>query len=206
MEEFDFIEQQSFEQRVEQPSSSSSSPGPIIGFVCLVVAAIIYFGGGHSVQLPDMPKVASVAQQTSNTTYSNSNATGKHSVYGRMAVDAAIANGIPVDYFVNQMYQESGLNPNVRNGTSGEIGIAQILPSTAAGLGINPYDPHSALYGAAGIMSRHYKHFGDYAMALSAYNAGSGATQSAINRCGQAWESCVPVSTQSYIRIAMQRG
>ena len=78
--------------------------------------------------------------------------------------------------------------------------MPQFLPSTAAGLGINPYDPVSALYGAARYMASLSAQFGgNYSMGLAAYNAGSGAVQSAVNRGGANWLYLLPLETQNYV-------
>jgi soluble lytic murein transglycosylase-like protein len=116
-----------------------------------------------------------------------------------LAQQDAIKYGISPVYFVRQIYAESGFNPNAYS-PAGAVGIAQFLPSTAAGLGINPYDPVSALDGAAKYMARLSNQFGgDYAKALAAYNAGSGTVQNAINRGGANWLSLMPYETQIYI-------
>ncbi len=126
------------------------------------------------------------------------------SVYIAMAQQDAIDAGISPDYFVRQINQESGFNPNAVS-PAGAVGIAQFLPSTAAGLGINPWDPKQALYGAAQFMAGYARNYGgDYAKALAAYNAGSGTVQYAINACGAAnWMNCLPGETRNYIYVIM---
>ncbi|HKV01676.1 MAG TPA: transglycosylase SLT domain-containing protein, partial [Ktedonobacteraceae bacterium] len=54
------------------------------------------------------------------------------SQYVAIAQQDAIAAGIPPDYFVRQINTESGFNPNAVS-PAGAVGIAQFLPSTAAG-------------------------------------------------------------------------
>ncbi len=67
--------------------------------------------------------------------------------------DAANA-GISPDYFVRQINQESGFNPNAYS-PAGAEGIAQFEPGTAAGLGINPWNPVQALQAAAHMMANY---------------------------------------------------
>jgi hypothetical protein len=121
------------------------------------------------------------------------------SQYVAMARQDAIAAGIPPDYFVRQIYAESGFDPGASS-PAGAVGIAQFEPSTAAGLGINPYDPAQALSGAARLMASYaIQYNGDYAKALAAYNAGSGNVDYAVRNCGAGWKNCVPAETQNYI-------
>jgi hypothetical protein len=120
------------------------------------------------------------------------------SQYVAIAQQAAISAGIPANYFVQQINVESGFNPNAVS-PSGAVGIAQMIPSTAAGIGANPYDPVSALNGAARLMAGYYKQYGDYAKALAAYNAGSGTVDYAVKAGGANWMSFLPAETRSYI-------
>jgi soluble lytic murein transglycosylase-like protein len=121
------------------------------------------------------------------------------SQYIAIATQDAINVGISPTYFVNQINAESSFNPNAIS-PAGAVGIAQFLPSTAAGLGINPYDPIQALRGAAlhmADLNRSYA--GNYAKALAAYNAGSGAVNYAVQQGGANWMNFVPYETQQYI-------
>jgi hypothetical protein len=120
------------------------------------------------------------------------------SQYVAIAQQAAASAGIPPTYFVQQINVESGFNPNAVS-PSGAVGIAQMIPSTAAGIGANPYDPVSALNGAARLMAGYYKQYGDYAKALAAYNAGSGTLNYAVQAGGTNWMSFVPAETRNYI-------
>lgn len=115
--------------------------------------------------------------------------------------DAANA-GIDPTYFVRQINLESGFNPNAVS-PGGAEGIAQFEPSTAAGLGINPFDPVQALQAAAQMMARYSHLYGDYAKALAAYNAGPATLQNAENSCGANWLGCMPAQTQNYVHTIM---
>lgn len=119
-----------------------------------------------------------------------------------IAQQDAVNAGINPTYFVRQINQESGFNPNAVS-PGGAEGIAQFEPSTAAGLGINPFDPIQALQAAAQMMARYYQKYGDYAKALAAYNAGPATLQNAENSCGANWLSCMPAQTQNYVRVIM---
>src|SRR5260221_12434686 len=116
--------------------------------------------------------------------------------YVAIAQQDAAAVGIPPDYFGRQINTESGFNPNAVS-PAGAVGIAQFLPGTAAGLGINPWDPIQALRGAAQLMASYNKTYGGgYAKALAAYNGGSGTVQSGVNNFGATWMKCVPYQTR----------
>ncbi len=126
------------------------------------------------------------------------------SAYVAIAQQDATNAGISPDYFTRQINQESGFNPNAVS-PSGAVGIAQFLPSTARGLGIDPWDPSAALNAAAHLMASYANNYGgDYAKALAAYNGGSGTVQYAISACGAAnWMNCLPGETRNYIRVIM---
>ena len=131
-------------------------------------------------------------------------ATLPQSQYIAIAQQDASAVGISPIYFVRQINQESGFNPYAVS-PAGAEGIAQFEPGTAAGLGIDPFNPVQALNAAAHLMASYANQYGgNYAMALAAYNAGSGTVQYAINACGAAnWMNCLPAETQNYIYVIM---
>jgi soluble lytic murein transglycosylase-like protein len=119
---------------------------------------------------------------------------GGNTDYRAMAGQYADQYGVPADLFERQINQESGFNPNARGG-SGEIGIAQFMPGTAQGLGINPADPAQALGGAASLMKSYYDKYGSWALALIAYNAGGGVADQVASGNTDA----LPASTQGYV-------
>ena len=98
------------------------------------------------------------------------------SAYAGTIEQAASANGIPPALLAALVQHESGFDPNAVS-PAGAEGIAQFMPSTAAGMGVNPYDPTSAIDGAAQLLGSYTTQFGSYADALAAYNAGPSAVQ-----------------------------
>ncbi len=126
------------------------------------------------------------------------------SQYIAIAQQDAVNAGISPDYFVRQINQESGFNPNAYS-PAGAEGIAQFEPGTAAGLGINPWNPVQALQASARLMANYNRNYGgNYAMALAAYNGGSGTVAYSVNACGTAnWMNCLPYETRHYIYVIM---
>lgn len=100
--------------------------------------------------------------------------------YWKMAYDAAVRAGIDPNIFVRQMALESqqfdeDVITGKRKGAAGELGIAQIMPQYHPG--INPLNPQQALDYAAQLMRSYLDRYGNYELALAAYNAGPGAVQ-----------------------------
>ena len=82
-----------------------------------------------------------------------------------------------------QLYAESGFNPFAVS-KAGAQGIAQFMPATARGMGLDdPFDAEQAIDAQAHLMRDLLRQFGSVPLALAAYNAGPGPVQA----CG-----CVP--------------
>jgi surface antigen len=123
-----------------------------------------------------------------------------NSPYVSVALSAARTAGIPDTTFVRQINVESGFNPKAVS-PAGAIGIAQFMPATASGLGINPWDPVQALAAAARYMANLiHSYGGDEAKALAAYNAGSGTVNWAVAVGGTDWRAYLPIETQHYLQ------
>jgi soluble lytic murein transglycosylase-like protein len=91
---------------------------------------------------------------------------------------AAARNGIDPRVLREVVRHESGFNPSARS-PAGALGLTQLMPATAAGLGVtNPLDPAQSLEGGAKYLRQQLDHFGgDLSKALAAYNAGPGAVE-----------------------------
>ncbi|MCL4442766.1 MAG: lytic transglycosylase domain-containing protein [Actinobacteria bacterium] len=90
---------------------------------------------------------------------------------------AAANNGISPIMLAAVSKVESGFDPSAVS-SAGAEGIMQIMPSLAAEMGINAYDPVQAINAGAAILSSNLKMFGNSVpLALAAYNAGQGAVQ-----------------------------
>ena len=96
--------------------------------------------------------------------------------YLSVAKDAARRHGVPVDLFLRLVQQESGWNANARS-NKGAYGLAQLMPATARTLGVDRKDPVENLDGGAKYLKQQYLTFGNWRLALAAYNAGPGAVK-----------------------------
>ncbi|MEA2150011.1 MAG: hypothetical protein QOD69_1841 [Solirubrobacteraceae bacterium] len=107
---------------------------------------------------------------------------------------AAERNGVDPALLTGLIKAESNFDPSATS-PAGAQGLAQLMPATAAGLGVtNPLDPAQAIEGGAKYLRQQLDHFGgDASKALAAYNAGPGA----VERFGG-----VPpyAETQAYVR------
>jgi hypothetical protein len=117
--------------------------------------------------------------------------------YADLFSRAASRYGVDASLLAAMANQESGFNSQAVS-PAGAQGLMQFMPSTAAGLGVNPLDPNSAIDGAARYLSSLTKQFGSTDLALAAYNAGPGT----VSRHG----GIPPYSeTQNYVRSVMSK-
>lgn len=93
-----------------------------------------------------------------------------------MARAAARKHSIPEDLFLRLIQQESGWKPTALS-HKGAIGLAQLMPGTAAVLRVDPHDPQQNLEGGARYLAMQYRAFGSWPLALAAYNAGPEAVR-----------------------------
>lgn len=115
--------------------------------------------------------------------------------YKSLISEASRATGIPTNVLSALIKSESNFNPNAKSPV-GAMGIAQFMPETAKGMGINPLDPAQAIAGAAKYLKQQFDKFGSMDLALAAYNAGPGA----VSKYGG-----IPpyAETQNYVRKIM---
>lgn len=111
-------------------------------------------------------------QSPSHTDFSSYLKTDKN--LDEIFTEASQTYGVPVDLLKAMTKQESNFNPNATS-RSGAQGLMQLMPATAASLGVtNAYDPYQNIMGGAKYIRQMLdKYNGDTSLALAAYNAGS---------------------------------
>ena len=88
---------------------------------------------------------------------------------------AAAANALPVAFFMRLIWQESRFNPAAAVSPAGAQGIAQFMPETARLNRLeNPFNPHEAIAKSAQLLRDLNPQFGNFGLAVAAYNAGPG--------------------------------
>jgi soluble lytic murein transglycosylase-like protein len=95
------------------------------------------------------------------------------------AIDATAARyGLDGRLLAALVWTESNFSPAVVS-HAGAIGLAQLMPGTARGLGVDPWDPLQNLDGGARYLRQQLDTFGQIDLALAAYNAGPGRVHAA---------------------------
>ena len=94
----------------------------------------------------------------------------------QMIQDAAGKYNVPSWLALAVAKRESNLNQAAR-GTSGEVGVFQLMPGTASDLGVDPSDLSQNVDGGVRYLGQLYSRFGNWFQALEAYNGGQGNVQ-----------------------------
>jgi membrane-bound lytic murein transglycosylase D len=117
--------------------------------------------------------------------------------------------GVPQD-LIYLAVAESGFQPQALNARSGAGGMWQFMPTGAYGLARNGwfderFDPQKSSIAYAKYMKTLYNQFGDWYLAMAAYDWGPGNVQRAVMRTGYAdfWElyrrNVLPGETKNYV-------
>lgn len=91
---------------------------------------------------------------------------------------AAELAGVDPRLFAALVWSESNFHPGAVS-HAGAIGLSQLMPGTAAGLRVDPWDPVQNLVGGARYLRGQLERFGSADLALAAYNAGPGRVEGA---------------------------
>jgi soluble lytic murein transglycosylase-like protein len=88
------------------------------------------------------------------------------------AVEAAARDaGLDPALLAAVVWAESDFRPDAVS-SAGALGLAQLMPATAALLGVDPHDPIQNLSGGARFLASTIERFGRIDLGLAAYNAG----------------------------------
>jgi len=134
--------------------------------------------------------------------------------YHDMIVATLKQEGVPQD-LIYLAQAESGFHP-LAVSRAGARGIWQFMASRGRGYGLHHnmwvddrQDPEKSTRAAARHLKELYAQFGDWYLAMAAYNSGPGTVQSAVKRTGYAdfWElyrrNVLPHETRNYVPIIL---
>ena len=177
------------------PSLAQAQPGDILAFGEPAHHVAIYLGNDRMIAAPqpgDKVKVQSVYETPTSIRRVIPSAGAPGPASGVPNAHAAPAPGLlryasmftenearyqlPQGLLAAVAQTESGGNPTAVS-PAGAQGLMQLMPATAQGLGVNPWEPAQAVRGAAQLLSKYLHTFGSVPLALAAYNAGPGAVE-----------------------------
>jgi membrane-bound lytic murein transglycosylase D len=134
--------------------------------------------------------------------------------YREMIRSTLAAEGVPQD-LIYLAQAESGFHPLALS-RAGARGMWQFMGSRAKGYGLqrnlwvdDRQDPEKSTRAAARHLKDLYNQFGDWYLAMAAYNSGPGTVQSAVKRTGYAdfWQlykrNVLPRETRNYVPIIL---
>ncbi len=166
-------------------SLAQAQPGDLVTFGSPADHIGIYVGNGMMIDAPHAGatvRVDPVGEPTSIRRIVGADAAatagGGVAQYAPLFASAAAQYGVPANVLAAVAQVESAGNASAVS-PAGAEGLMQIMPGTAQGIGVNPFDPTQAVDGAAQILSGDVQRFGSLPLALAAYNAGAGAVEQA---------------------------
>ncbi|MDR7038826.1 soluble lytic murein transglycosylase-like protein [Methylobacterium sp. BE186] len=107
---------------------------------------------------------------------------------------AAVINGLPVEFLMRLLRQESGLNHRAVS-RAGAQGVAQFMPGTASARGlVDPFNPFEAIPKSAELLKEYRTRFGNLGFAAAAYNAGPQRVRDWLSG-----RSLLPKETRDYV-------
>jgi soluble lytic murein transglycosylase-like protein len=173
------------------PAQTSPASGTSTGFAARL-AAVSGAGATTGATAPTAPTPGATA---TGATGANPAGKGANTPYAAEIDAAAAKYNVDPALLRGLIRQESNFNANAGS-PAGARGLTQLMPGTAAALGVNPSIPAQAIEGGAKYLRQQLDKFGKPELALAAYNAGPGA----VSRYGG-----IPpyAETQNYVRKVM---
>jgi hypothetical protein len=198
---------------------ANAHPGDLLAFGSPVTHIGIYMGNNQMIHAPRPGKnveVSSVYETPSSISRLTPTATAGATTTSPATVGGAnVGTATPYANLFNVAGRKYGIDPALLSAVAktesnynpqavspvGAQGLMQIMPGTAKGLGVtNALDPAQAVDGAAKLLSQLHDKFGDWKLAIAAYNAGAGAvskysgvppyaeTQNYVRKVTEAWK------------------
>ena len=129
-------------------------------------------------------------------------ASGKGHKYEDVVIKEAQRLGVDPSLALHVLYKETGnlKNPETAKSSAGALGVMQLMPKTAKGLGVDPLNPEENIRGGVTYLKQMIDRYQDPTLALAAYNAGPGRLDKAL-KSGQGIMG-LPRETQNYVRMA----
>ena len=172
-------------------SPAEARPGDLVFFERGQIDHIgLYAGGGKWVVAPktgdvvkmqdvDLSKATTIRRVLPDSATSGAGSPTAGSAAGASRYAALFAasgarHGVSPALLTAVARAESGFDAGARS-AAGAQGLMQLMPATAAGLGVDAWKPAEAVDGAARLLKQHLQRFGSTELALAAYNAGPGA-------------------------------
>ncbi|MGB6931745.1 MAG: LysM peptidoglycan-binding domain-containing protein [Acidobacteriaceae bacterium] len=139
------------------------------------------------------------------------NSLAREGLYRAMVEQVLTDAGVPKD-LIYLAIAESGFRPRAVNARSGAGGMWQFMPYGDYGLVRNAwvderFDPEKSTRAYARYIKELHEQFGDWYLAMAAYDWGAGKVQRAVQRTGYAdfWElyqrNVLPAETKNYVPI-----
>jgi soluble lytic murein transglycosylase-like protein len=123
---------------------------------------------------------------------------GKGHKYEADVIKEANRQGLPVDMALHALYRETGglSDPANARSKAGAVGVMQLMPKTAKGLGVDPTDPMDNIRGGVTYLKQLHDKYQDPKLALMAYNAGPGRVDKALR--SKDGIASLPAETRNY--------
>jgi peptidoglycan DL-endopeptidase CwlO len=177
-------------------SMAEARPGDLLAFDSPVDHIAIYIGDGKMIEAPrtglDVRVIDVYETPTAIRRVLPDQPTASVGAARTVAGPSSLPAGTPYASLFTQAGQRHGISPTLLAAVAkqesafdaravspaGAQGLMQLMPATAAGLGVSSsFDPAQAVDGAARLLKDLLGEFGRVDLALAAYNAGPGAVK-----------------------------